>query len=99
MQGGILVEWTLINGTIPMNNSHPNILWIKFDQSFFSLQRNINLAVVLLSTMTNKLMSQDFQLSRLQTAFHKFYGNYNDLVCRYNLPLRYMLSDIFHTNR
>jgi hypothetical protein len=30
------------------------------------------------SLLTNKLMSQGFQLSRLQTGFSKFYGRYND---------------------
>jgi hypothetical protein len=32
------------------------------------------------SLLTNKLMSQGFQLSRLQAAFRKFYGRYNDLI-------------------
>ena len=49
--------------------------------------------------LTNKLMSQGFQLSRLQAAFRKFYGRYNDLICPYNLSLGRMLSDMFHTNR
>ena len=49
--------------------------------------------------LTNKLMSQGFQLSRLQAAFRKFYGRYNDLICSYNLSLGHMLSDMFHTNR
>jgi hypothetical protein len=44
-------------------------------------------------------MSQGFQLSRLQAAFRKFYGRYNDLICPYNLSLGHMLSDMFHTNR
>jgi hypothetical protein len=35
-----------------------------------------------------------FQLSRLQAAFHKFYGRYNDLICPYNLSLGHMLSDV-----
>jgi hypothetical protein len=49
--------------------------------------------------LTDKLMSQGFQLSRLQAAFRKFYGRYNDLICPYNLSLGNMLSDMFHTNR
>jgi hypothetical protein len=49
--------------------------------------------------MTNKLMSQGFQQSRLQAAFRKFYSRYNDLVCAYNLSLGNMLSDMFHANR
>jgi hypothetical protein len=32
------------------------------------------------SLLTNKLMSQGFQMSRLQAAFRKFYGRYNDLI-------------------
>jgi hypothetical protein len=51
------------------------------------------------SLFTDKLMSQGFQLSRLQTAFRKFYGRYNDRTCPYNLSLGHMLSDMFHTNR
>ena len=45
--------------------------------------------------LTNKLMSQGFQLSRLQAAFRKFYGRYNDLICPFNLSLGRMLSDMF----
>ena len=44
-------------------------------------------------------MSQGFQLSRLQAAFRKFIGRYNDLICPYNLSLGHMLSDVFHTHR
>jgi hypothetical protein len=47
--------------------------------------------------LIDKLMSQGFQLSRLQAAFRKFHGRYNDLICPYNLPLGHMLSDMFHT--
>jgi hypothetical protein len=47
------------------------------------------------SLLTNKLMSQEFQLSRLQAAFRKFYSRYNDLIFPYNLSL----SDMFHINR
>ena len=49
--------------------------------------------------LTDKLMSQGFQLSPLQAAFRKFYDRYNDLICPYNLSLGHMLSDMFHTNR
>jgi hypothetical protein len=49
--------------------------------------------------LTDKLRSQGFQLSRLQAAFRKFYGRYNDLICPYNLSLGHMLSDMLHTNR
>jgi hypothetical protein len=49
--------------------------------------------------LTNKLMSQGFQLSHLQAAFLKCYGRYNDLIYPYNLSLGHMLSDMFHTNR
>jgi hypothetical protein len=36
------------------------------------------------SLLTNKLMSEGFQLSRLQAAFRKFHGRYNDLISPYN---------------
>ena len=49
--------------------------------------------------LINKLMSQGFQVSRLQEAFRKFYGRYNDLICSYNLSLGHMLSDMFYTHR
>ena len=52
-----------------------------------------------LLTDTGTLMSQGFQLSRLQAAVRKCYGRYNDLICPYNLYLGHMLSDMFHTNR
>jgi hypothetical protein len=44
-------------------------------------------------------MSQGFLQSRLQAAFHKFYGRYNDLVCQYSLSLGQMLTDVFQINR
>jgi hypothetical protein len=50
------------------------------------------------SLLTNKLMSQGFKMSRLQAAFRKFYGRYNDLN-PFNISLGHMLSDRFHNNR
>jgi hypothetical protein len=50
------------------------------------------------SLLANKLMSQGFQMSRLQTAFCKFYGRYSDLIYPYNLSVGHMLSDVFHNN-
>jgi hypothetical protein len=50
------------------------------------------------SLLTNKLMSQGYQMSRLQAAFHKFHGRYNDLIYPYNLFLGHMLSDMFYNN-
>jgi hypothetical protein len=50
------------------------------------------------SLLTNKLMSQGFQMSRLQAAFCKFYGRYNALIYPYNLSLGHKLSDMFHNN-
>jgi hypothetical protein len=37
-------------------------------------------------------------MSRLQAAFRKFYGRYNDHIYPYNLSLGRMLSDVFHNN-
>jgi hypothetical protein len=39
----------------------------------------------------------DYNESRLQSSFRKFYGRYNDLVCEYKLPLVHMLDDLFHS--
>ena len=47
--------------------------------------------------LTNKLMLQGYNESRLKSSFRKFYGRYNDLVCYYNLSLAHMLNDLFHT--
>ena len=47
--------------------------------------------------LTNKLMLQGYNESRLKSPFRKFYGRYNDLVCDYKLPLAQMLDDLFHT--
>ena len=41
---------------------------------------------------------RSFQQSRLKAAFRKFYGQYNDLVCPYNLPFSQMLYDMFKDN-
>jgi hypothetical protein len=47
--------------------------------------------------LQNKLMLQNYNKSRLQLSFCKFYGRYNDLVCDYKLPLAHMLDDLFQT--
>jgi hypothetical protein len=47
--------------------------------------------------LTNKLMLQGYNESRLKSSFRKLYGRYNDLVCDYKLPLAHMLGDLFHT--
>jgi hypothetical protein len=51
------------------------------------------------SLLTNTLMSQGFQQSRLLAAFCKFYGRYNNLLYPNNLSSDRMLFDMFHTNR
>jgi hypothetical protein len=33
---------------------------------------------------------------RLKLYFRKIYGRYNDLACKYNLSLIYMLNNLFH---
>ena len=47
---------------------------------------------------TNKLMPQGFLQPCLMSAFHKFFGRYNDQIYKYKLSLSHMLSEIFHTN-
>jgi hypothetical protein len=46
--------------------------------------------------LTEKLMLQGFNESRLKSSFCKFYGHYNDLICDCKLSLAYMLNDVFH---
>jgi hypothetical protein len=41
--------------------------------------------------LTDKLMLQGFLQSRLMSAFHKFYGCYNDLIYDYKLSLSHHL--------
>jgi hypothetical protein len=48
------------------------------------------------SILKNMLMSQGLLRSRLQAAFHKFYGRYTDLLCRCNLPLGQMLLYVWY---
>ena len=50
--------------------------------------------------LTNKLMKQEDQQSRLKSSFRKFfefYGRYNDLVSKLNLSLSQMVTDVFNT--
>jgi hypothetical protein len=47
--------------------------------------------------LTNKLMLQGYNGSRLKSPFCKFCGRYNDLVCDCKLPLAHMVDDLFHT--
>jgi hypothetical protein len=46
--------------------------------------------------LTNKLMLQSYNESRLKSSFRKFYGRYNDLACYYKLPLAHTLDGLFH---
>ena len=48
--------------------------------------------------LTDKLLLQGFQQSRLKAAFRKFYDRYNNLVYQYDLPLGQMLSDLCHSH-
>ena len=45
--------------------------------------------------LTNNLLLQGFQQSRLKVTFRKLNGRYKDQVCPYNLSLSNMLSDMF----
>jgi hypothetical protein len=47
--------------------------------------------------LTNKLILQGYNESRLKSYFRIFYGRYNDLVCDYKLSVANMLNDLFHT--
>jgi hypothetical protein len=81
---------------------HLHMVYIHVYRSVFDLQelaRNTISFFLRGSLFANKLMSQGFQLSRLQAVFRKFYGRYNDLISPYNLSLGHMLYDMFHTNR
>jgi hypothetical protein len=48
--------------------------------------------------LTNKLILQGYNESRLKSSFRKFYGRYNDVVCDYKLSLAHMLNDLFQAN-
>jgi hypothetical protein len=50
-----------------------------------------------LRLLTNTLMLQGYNKSRLKSSFRKFYGRYNDLVCDNKSSLAHMLDDLFHT--
>jgi hypothetical protein len=47
--------------------------------------------------LTNKLMLQGYNESRLKSSFCKLYGRYTDLVYDYKLSLAHMQDDLFHT--
>jgi hypothetical protein len=47
--------------------------------------------------LTNKLMLQGYNESRLKSPFRKFYGRYSGLVCDYKLPLAHVLDELFCT--
>ena len=48
--------------------------------------------------LTDKLLLQGFQQSRLKAAFRKFYGRYNNLEYQYDLSFSQMLSDVFYSH-
>lgn len=48
--------------------------------------------------LKNKLIKHDYQQSRFNTSFCKFYGRYSDHVGQKNHPLGRMLTDVFPTN-
>ena len=45
--------------------------------------------------LTDKLLSQGYQESRLISTFRKFYGRYNDLICDFGVCLSEMLKYLF----
>jgi hypothetical protein len=51
------------------------------------------------SILTNKLIPQEFQQSRLEAALRRFYGRYKDLIYPYNLLFGHVLPDVFYTDR
>jgi hypothetical protein len=53
---------------------------------------------IISSLVMVELMIQGFLQYRLMSGFRKFYERFNDTIYNYKLSLRYMLSDIFHTN-
>ena len=45
-----------------------------------------------------KLLSQGYEESRLKSTFRIFFGRYNDLICKYQVHLSGMLTDLFQTS-
>lgn len=62
-------------------------MFIPISQDSISLFRNYY----------NNKLKQDYQQSRLKSSFPKFYGRYNDLLSKYNIPPGGMSTDDFHT--
>ena len=67
---------------------------IRYARAFSAYDQFLNRGRLL----TDKLLLQGFQQSRLKAAFRKFYGRYNNLVYQYDLSLSQMLSDVFHSH-
>ena len=45
--------------------------------------------------LTTKLLSQEYQNSKLVTTLKKFYGRHHDLVNPYNVTVSRIVSDVF----
>jgi hypothetical protein len=60
---------------------HLHLHMVYIYRSFFVMQVLAQHFLVQGNLLTDKLMSQGFQLLRSQETFRKFYGGYNDLIC------------------
>ena len=47
------------------------------------------------SKLASKLLTQGFELSRLQSSFRKFYGRHHDLVDKYSRSMSTISNDLF----
>jgi hypothetical protein len=74
-----IVNFLYLCSNIPASSAYGAYIWqlIRYVRACSTYDQ----ILVLGSVLKNKLMSQEFQLSRLQAAFRKFYGCYNDLIC------------------
>lgn len=57
----------------------------------------LNILLFMNLKMINQLMFKLINQPRSKSIKHKFYGRFNGLVSKYNVSLRCMLGDVFHT--
>ena len=48
--------------------------------------------------LTTRLLSQEYQNTKLIVTLKKFYGRYQDLVIPYNVAVSTIVSDVFANN-
>ena len=84
------LEWSVVNTTLDLNRVYVSQL-IRYARTCSNYQDFMERGKVL----TQKLLSQGYQKTKLVATLKKFYGRHHDLVNPYNVAVSRIVSDVF----